>query len=71
MTSSAGPPQNEVPVERLATPSAGIDKSFIAWAIPVFGLLFLGLAPLYIHWLAAIAVVMATNSRTLIRSEHL
>ena len=46
MTSSAGPPQNTVPGP--ATPSTGIDKSFIAWAILVFGLLLLGLAPLYI-----------------------
>src|ERR1700704_888070 len=48
MTSSAGPPPDEVPLEEPATRLTGIDRAVVAWAILVFALLFLGLAPLYI-----------------------
>jgi uncharacterized protein len=48
MTDSAGPLRNEVPAGPPARPGTVIDKAVIAWAILVFGLLFLGLAPLFI-----------------------
>ena len=49
MTGPAGPIRDEAPMEHPDGPSSsGIDKAVIAWAILVFALLFLGLAPLYI-----------------------
>ena len=50
MTGSAGPIRDEGPMEPPDghEQSSGIDRAVIAWAILVFALLFLGLAPLYI-----------------------
>jgi hypothetical protein len=45
MNSSVDPVRDEEPP---AGPSTGIDKAVVAWAILVFALLLLGLAPLYI-----------------------
>jgi membrane protease YdiL (CAAX protease family) len=48
MTSSAGQRPDPIPIECPVSPGSRIDKAVIAWAIMVFALLFLGLAPLYI-----------------------
>lgn len=49
MTGSVGPIRDDAPMEPPdGLRSSGIDKAVIAWAILVFALLFLGLAPLYL-----------------------
>jgi uncharacterized protein len=48
MAGSAGSIRDGDSLEPPPGPSAGIDRAVIAWAVLVFALLFLGLAPLYI-----------------------
>ena len=45
---SSGSIHDGVPLKSPPGPSVGIDRAVIAWAVLVFALLFLGLAPLYI-----------------------